>query len=164
MDVTSGKLRVLPVIMQKRGRKIPALFQLLSVSEGDFDIKHLDFYFMQVAFKRLPKGKKIILVNWVILEYSAIVLFTLESDSVLNIKQLDIKLKEIFHWTKSYFTFPTSRDAPLARSDGDKVWRKPEGLGQGLESSQMMKTFWLYARQASCILLLYMPYRSTRIF
>lgn len=27
----------------KEGKKIPALVQLLSVSEGDIDIKHLDF-------------------------------------------------------------------------------------------------------------------------
>lgn len=114
-------------------KKIPALAQLLSISEGDFDIEHMDLSFMQAALERLPKGKKVVLVDWVILEDSTIVLLTLDSDNVLNVKQLDIKLKEIADWTKSYFTFPTDRDAPLARSDGNKVVRKLEGLVQGLE-------------------------------
>ena len=114
-------------------KKIPALAQLLSISEGDFDIENLDLSFMQAALERLPKGKKVVLVDWVILEDSTIVLLTLDSDNVLNVKELEIKLEEIAHWTKSYFTFPTDRDAPLARSDGNKVVRKLEGLVKGLE-------------------------------
>lgn len=118
---------------RKEMKKIPSLAQLLSVSEGDFDIEHIDLSFMQAALERLPEGKKVVLVDWVVLEDSTIVLLTLDSDNVLNVKQLDIKLKEISHWTKSYFTFPTDRDAPLARSDGNKVVRKLEELVQGLE-------------------------------
>ena len=72
-------------------------------------------------------------MDWVVLEDSTIVLLTLDSDNVLNVKQLDVKLKEISHWTKPYLVFPTDRDAPLARSDGNKVVRKLERLEQGLE-------------------------------
>lgn len=114
-------------------KKIPALAQLLSISEGDFEIEHLDMSFMQAALDRLPKGKKVVLVDWVVLDDSTIVLLTLDSDNVLNVKELEIKIEDIARWTKSYFTFPTDRGAPLARSDGNKVVRKLEGLVQGLE-------------------------------
>lgn len=114
-------------------KKIPALAQLLSISEGNFEIEHGDMSFMQAALDRLPKGKKVVLVDWVVLEDSTIVLLTLDSNNVLNVKELEIKFEDIARWTKSYFTFPTDRGAPLARSDGNKVVRKLEGLVQGLE-------------------------------
>lgn len=114
-------------------KKIPALAQLLSISEGDFEIEHIDMSFMQPALDKLSKGKKVVLVDWVVLEDSTIVLLTFDSDNVLNVKELEIKFEDIAHWTKSYFTFPTDRGAPLARSDGNKVVRKLEGLIQGLE-------------------------------
>ena len=43
---------------RKDMKKIPSLAQLLSVSEGDLDIEHIDLSFMQVALERLPKGKR----------------------------------------------------------------------------------------------------------
>lgn len=114
-------------------KKIPALAQLLSISEEDFQIEHIDVSFMQAALDRLPEGKKVVLVDWVVLEDSTIFLLTLDSDNVLNVKELENRFEDIAHWIKSYFTFPTDRDAPLARSDGNKVVRKLEGLVQGLE-------------------------------
>lgn len=114
-------------------KKIPALAQLLSISEGDFEIERIDMFFMQAALDRLPEGKKVVLVDWVVLEDNTIVLLTLDSDNALNVKELEIKFEDIAHWTNRYFTFPTDRGAPLARSDGNKVVRKLEGLVQGLE-------------------------------
>ncbi len=60
----------------------------MSISKGDFDIEHVDLSFMQAALERLPKSKKVVLVDWVILEDNTIVLLTLDSDNVLNVKEL----------------------------------------------------------------------------
>lgn len=118
---------------QTKMRKIPRLAQYLSAREGALDFISLDSIFDSLSSASIPAGKKIVLIDWVILADGKIAMITVDSQKKPQLHRLDITITAVEKWLRAHFRFPEGEEPDLHQTGADRILGKLDGLVAALD-------------------------------
>lgn len=118
---------------QTEMRKIPRLAQYLSAREGALDFISLDDIFDSLPSTSIPAGKKIVLIDWVILADGEIAMITVDSQKQPQLHQLGTTITTVEKWLKDHFRFPEGEEPDLHQTGADRILGKLNGLVAALD-------------------------------
>lgn len=118
---------------QTEMRKIPRLAQYLSAREGALDFISLDSIFDSLSSASIPAGKKIVLIDWVILADGEIAMITVDSRKKPQLHRLGTTITAVEKWLRAHFRFPEGEEPDLHQTGADRILAKLNGLVAALE-------------------------------